>query len=569
MGKISGEQINSDKKVIFMFDSVNGWILAILSLGFLIFIHELGHFLIAKRCRIRVDKFSIGFGPQLIGFRRGETDYCVSLLPFGGFVKMSGENPDEQTGAPGEFASAPVGHRISVAVAGPVMNFLLGIILFSFVYFIGLDSDTVHLMEMLTGETVGKSGQVTQIGLVADDSPAKVGGIQPGDMIISIKGQKVENWQDFNTRILTSPGKKLEIVVSRDGQFKTLYVTPESHNRPGVGEVGRIKVSSRQEIMVESVAEDSAAAKAGIQTGDLIETINGEKIYHVPEFSSSIWQVSGWVGEAHREFYGKIKESQNSEISLGIKRGAETLTVNLPITWVVSAVVEGESEAEKAGIRSGDTLVSVNGKSIENFDLYSTLYGLAQANPNQAIETGLLRNGEQLAAMLMPQIVGDENQLDLRGLHWRVLISGLGFTAPPVKIPEYNPIAAVGKGIQTNWSIFRAVTKVLKRLVTRDVSPKFLSGPVGIVHITGQVVQIGFMSLLFFVGFISVNLGIVNLLPIPIADGGQILFFALEKLRGKPLSLRKQIIIQQISIVFIIGLFLYITWYDILRVFSV
>jgi regulator of sigma E protease len=148
-------------------------------------------------------------------------------------------------------------------------------------------------------------------------------------------------------------------------------------------------------------------------------------------------------------------------------------------------------------------------------------------------------------------------------------MSGLAFTAPSIQIPKYDLITAVGKGIQTNWFILEMVAKVLRRLITREVSPKFLTGPIGIVNATSRVVQIGVMSLLFFVGFISVNLGIVNLLPIPIADGGQILFFTLEKLRGKPLSLRKQTIIQQVSIVLIAGLFLYITFYDLLRVFFV
>ena len=146
-------------------------ILAILALGFLIFIHELGHFFAAKRCGIRVEKFSIGFGPKLIGFQRGETEYCISALPFGGFVKMAGESPDEQKGEEGEFASAPVGHRIYVAIAGPVMNFITGIILFSFVYLAGLDRGTMWLMEML----IGQSDRMAQIGLVADDSPAKKG----------------------------------------------------------------------------------------------------------------------------------------------------------------------------------------------------------------------------------------------------------------------------------------------------------------------------------------------------------------------------------------------------------
>ena len=537
-------------------------ILAILALGFLIFIHELGHFFAAKRCGIRVEKFSIGFGPRLIGFRRGETDYCISALPFGGFVKMAGESPDEQKGEEGEFASAPVGHRIFVAIAGPAMNVILGVILFSFVYLIGLDHGTMWLMEML----IGRSDRMAQIGLVGDDSPAKRGGIEPGDTIVSINDRKIKNWQDFNTTILTHPDEELKVIVSRDGQLKTLYVTPKSLDRRGIGQ---IRVSARQSAIVESITEGSAAAQAGIQSRDLIESINGRKIYHVPEFGSVIWEPSYPFGSAHRRFYEEINENQNGEVSLGIRRGSESLTVSFPVNWVVNAVVATGSEAEKVGIQSGDEIVSINGESIKNFELYPKLYELTTANPGQPLEIGLLRNGEKLTASLNLALGDDGNQLNLQGLHWKLSLDGLALAVPSVPIPKYTVITAVGEGVQTNWLIVEMVAKVLKRLVTREVKTKHLTGPIGIVDATRRVVEFGLRSLLFFVGFISVNLAIVNLLPIPIADGGQILFFTLEKLRGRPLSIRKQMIIQQVSIVLLAGLFLYITFYDLLRVFFV
>ena len=558
-----------------MLSSIQGIILAILALGFLIFIHELGHFLAAKRSGIRVEKFSIGFGPTLVGFTRGETEYCISIVPFGGYVKMAGENPEErpegehyivtEDNPTGEFPTAPVRHRIFVAVAGPAMNILLGTVLFSLVYIIGLNANSVQIVEMLTDEPIGTSEQLTQIGLVAEDGPAEVGGIEPGDTIISINGRQIRSWQDFNMRILADGREKeLEIVVSRDGQQKTLYVTPASHHRKGLGQVGQIKVSALHKIMVGVVEEGSSAANAGIRYGDLIKKINGKDIYHVPDFSSLIWQIPEWLGKAHQEFYRQIRESP--EVTLEVMRGEESLAFNLPVNWTNSVIVEEESEAEQAGIQTGDQIVGINGESIENFELHPRLYELAQTQPNQAIEINLRRNGEQLSAMLTPQIIDDENQLDLRGLHWKMLLSGLEFTVPPIIIPTYNLIEAMGKGITTNWLIFKNIARTLQRLVTREVPAKFLSGPVGIVDMTRQVVQIGLTSFLFFVGFISVNLAIINLLPIPIADGGLILFFVLEKLRGRPLSLRRQIIIQQVSIVLIIGLFLYITWNDIVRV---
>ena len=407
---------------------------------------------------------------------------------------------------------------------------------------------------------------MAQIGLVADSSPAKKGGIEPGDTIVSINDRKIKNWQDFNTTILTHPDEELKVVVSREGQPKTLYVTPRSLDRSGIGQ---IRVSARQAAMVENITEGSAAAQAGVQTEDVIESINGRKIYHVPEFNSVIWDPSNPFGSAHRRLYKEINESYNGEISLGIRRDTESLTVSFPINWLVNAVVEEGSEAENAGIQSGDEIVSINGESIKNFELYPRLYDLTVTNPDRPVEIGLLRRGELLNATLTFAVGDAENQLNLQGLHWKLSLDGLALAVPAVPIPEYNVITAVGEGVQTNWLILEMVVKVLKRLVTREVKTKHLTGPIGIVDATRRVVEFGLRSLLFFVGFISVNLAIVNLLPIPIADGGQILFFTLEKLRGRPLSIRKQMIIQQVSIVLLAGLFLYITFYDILRVFFV
>ncbi|MBI1930547.1 site-2 protease family protein, partial [Candidatus Poribacteria bacterium] len=159
----------------------------------------------------------------------------------------------------------------------------------------------------------------------------------------------------------------------------------------------------------------------------------------------------------------------------------------------------------------------------------------------------------------------EENRVDLKGLNWKESVSGLELTEP-VRIEKYNVITAWGKGVEESWLTVSRVFSTLGDLITKRISPRYLAGPIGIVTMTARIAQVSLRELLLFVGFISVNLGIVNLLPIPIADGGQMLFFTLEKLRGKPLSLRKQVIIQQVSIVLLIGLFLYITVYDILRV---
>ena len=273
-----------------MFDSVNGIILAIFSLGFLIFIHELGHFLAAKRCGIRVDKFSIGFGPKLIGVRRGETEYCISVLPFGGYVKMPGENPEERTGAPGEFPSAPIGHRIFVAIAGPAMNVAFGIVVFSLIY-------------MISGEYIRQSLETTQIGHIVDGSKAEKAGLQPGDKLVAINGKPLKDWGDLQIAVAIKPNKELEIEIIRNGRKQTLHNVKTGTRKIKARKIGQLGVSPKQEMLVSHVEDESWAAKSGLQPGDLIDTANGETIH------------------TYLDFFDVARRNHGNEVPLEIRRG--------------------------------------------------------------------------------------------------------------------------------------------------------------------------------------------------------------------------------------------------------
>ena len=588
--------LQSIDAVIFVF-------ISILSLGFLIFIHELGHFLAAKRCGIRVEKFSIGFGPKIAGFTKDETEYCISLLPFGGFVKMPGENPEERTGEPGEFSSAPVEHRMFVAIAGPAMNFAFGIIIFSLIF-------------LIAGDNVQKSTETTQIGHVFEMSPAEIAGIRPGDRIVSINGHRLHTFEDLLTRVITQPGKELEVEIIRDGQRQTLTVIPRSLKFKA-REIGRIGVAPQKDAEVYRVVDGSAAAAAGIQVGDLINAINGEPIY------------------THLDFYIAAKQYHGSEVPLRIKRGlifaleldrrseldhgtipsalrsefrnngvalsqnpvvstlspgeswtiadkdqafvvkadgrkldiyepgGESLEVGMHTDWkLIVAGVDKGSAAEISGVKVEDEFVSVNDESVHMLNLGERLQELlTRANPNQSIQLEFRRGDETLRVQVPP--VNASNPLEGWGLTVNQSVSGIQLTEP-IRVEKYNIITAWGRGAEESWSIVARVFSLLGGLLSLDISPKLLAGPIGIVSATAETARHGLRGLLSFVAFISVNLAIVNLLPIPIADGGQIIFFALEKLRGKPLSVRKQALILQISVVFIIGLFLYISWYDLL-----
>ncbi|MCY3549341.1 MAG: RIP metalloprotease RseP [Candidatus Poribacteria bacterium] len=534
-------------------------ILAIIPLGFIIFIHELGHFYAAKRCGIKVNTFSLGFGPKLIGFQRGETEYKISLLPFGGYVQMEGENPSEQTGAPGEFASAPLGSRAFVVAAGPVVNLLFGVLIYWLVFATGLNADSARLVGGLTGLPLGEKGPI-QIGWVAEDGAGARGGLMPDDTIVSVNGDSVSHWAMFQTRIYTSANRVIELVVERNGKRETLLVKPDAE--PSVrGDIGVLSVSSKMETIAGHVREGSLAAEAGIQVGDQIESINGERLYNVPYFGYLVWHPSAnWIDEKYKAFYERINANQEA-LRLGIRRGDETFTLEIPVHWRVTAAVQKGSVAEDAGIRNGDVLVTLNGEEIDK----TTLHAQLEAMANEPIEIGLMRDGNLQKVILAAENQSPETKTDglLFGLAWQVSLSGIEFSEKAAPLPEYNLFTGLGKGVEATWLTFTTVGRTLQQLVGGEVSPKHLAGPIGIANATSRMFdRVGLSSVLFFIGFISINLCIVNLLPIPIADGGHLLFFAVEKIRGRPMPRKAQEVVQQVCIVLLIALFLYITWFD-------
>ena len=534
--------------------------LAIIPLGFIIFIHELGHFYAAKRCGIRVNTFSLGFGPKLIGFQRDETDYRISLLPFGGYVQMEGENPSEQTGTAGEFASASIGSRAFVVAAGPAVNLLFGVLVYWLVFATGINTDSARLIGGLTGLPLGEK-EAIQIGWVADDGPGAIGGLLPGDTIISVNGASISHWTMFQTRVFTSPNKPLNLVVERNGERKILTVKPDAE--PSVrGDMGILRVSSRSETIVSHIEEGSLAAQTGLQVGDQIESINGARLHNVPYFGYGVWHTSqDWRNEKYQALYQSITENQEA-LTLDIRRGDETFTLELPVRWRVKANIQEDSIAQNAGIQDGDVLVTLNGTSVDNATLYSELEALERSQP---IEVGLMRDGSLRQVTLAADSESSEANVEgaLFGLAWQTSLSGMEFAAKTAPLPNYSLFTALEKGVEATWLTFTTVGRTLQQLVGGEVSPKHLAGPIGIANATSRMFdRVGLSSVLFFIGFISINLCIVNLLPIPIADGGQLLFFAVEKIRGRPMPRKAQEIVQQVSIVLLIALFLYITWFD-------
>ena len=570
----------------------------LLVVGVIIFAHELGHFLAAKRLGIKVERFSIGFGPRLLGFKRGDTEYRVSWFPiFGGYVKMAGENPAEERDEEEEglFRSAPVSHRAVVALAGPGMNMILGVVAFALAYMVGLPPD------------LG-----TTIGYVEHDTPASKAGIVTNDKILSIDGYKVRTWDDVRENVSIKPGEEIRVDLIRGRSEEiSLRVVPERFEgfihsvnlKPQIyldgetipeewrREFGSYDILLSQDATVSVEETDSKwlvtdkdsrysirkeGNKVDIYLGtDLEKTslifsvdldLPGELDKStIPEylrqrlenngtsFSSDAIVVveepgSKWAIVDKGRRYPIAKENN----SLDIYREMEIGKIGIyPVIKPIIGEVEPGSAGAEAGFRSGDLVEAINGKEIGHI---IELFNEIQDSPTKEVTLTVSRT-EGAAENIPLEFHKNGQPISFEGVSW--LSSGV-----PVSL---GPITAFRKAVLGTVRMVGKVFQFLKRLIIREVSAKYVAGPVGIVQITMSVVKTGMAGVLRLAGFLSVNLGVVNMLPLFITDGALIVFLVIEKLRGKPLERKRQIFIQQLGVGFIIFLFIALTYNDILR----
>jgi len=430
-----------------------GVLIGILVLSFLVFIHELGHFLVAKRLGVRVETFSIGFGPKLLKKRVGDTEYCLSAILFGGYVKMTGQedlhSPEGDSEDAHDFRNKTIWERIQIALAGPLFNYVFAIFVLVGMYW--------------TGIRQAPEEAFLTVGHVAENSGAEAAGFKAGDTLLEVEGKPVKDWQSFLIDVAISPLHPMEIYVGRKGGRKPLTLIPQKKGRDEIGWSGLYKTET---IVVGEVLPASAALQAGIRRFDTLLTVGGKSI-------------KGWD-----HLVEKISQSEGNPLDLEVKRSSGVETIR------VQAAFDSTQKRYMVGIRKGAVWVTRR-------------YGFFQSWGQAFFHTA-----------------GDAFMI---------------------------------------W-------KFLKALVKRRVSVKSMAGPVGIVHFTGQIAKGGLDVLLLFIAMISVNLAIVNLFPfLIITDGGIIFFLLLEKMRGRPITLKKQIFIQQAALFFIVGFFVWVTFNDVLR----
>lgn len=425
-------------------------------LGVLVFVHELGHFLLARWHGVRVLTFSLGFGPKLLKWRKGDTEYAVSAIPLGGYVKMAGEMGGDGTadfavqleGKPDEFMSKTKWQRFQIFVAGPVMNLILALVVMTFVLYQGA-SEPAYLSEP------------AKIGAVAPGSAGEKVGLKPGDIIVNVAGRDIATWDQLDMVVVPRANRELDIVIERDGQRQSIKVTPDARTKYEMGDLGVI-----------------------------------------------------------------------------------------PVVEAQLALIHPGEQAEKAGLKAGDIVVALNGKPMPYEEFTKTL----RASPDQQVMFTVKRNGQQLDIPVQT--------INKAGNGW------VGVTLQPAEGPRIEPtfLQAIQLSAKKNLEWSTMIFETFAGLFKGETSPKQLMGPIGIGGLAGTAASISWVALFQLMAMISLNLGILNLLPIPMLDGGHIFIMALEGVARRDFSLRVKEKLLMVGFVAIMMLMVTVIYNDLTRV---
>jgi regulator of sigma E protease len=416
--------------------------------GILVFIHEFGHFFMAKLAGVRVEVFSFGFGKRLFGFRRGHTDYRVSLIPMGGYVKMLGEGmfePDKEL-APDDLMSKTRFQRFLIMVMGSVMNILLAIALVAVISGIGVSVPEYH-------------DKKPAIGWIDPGSPAEQSGLLVGDEILRINGRAVPTWNDVEIAVGTKPERMIRLDVRRDGRDMTVDLMTEKVSRFEMGYAG-----FRAEILtqVQMVNPGSPAEAAGLRPGDVIRSIDGEPVF----------------------FYRFVE--------------------------------------------------------------------VIESNPETPLRFAVEREGEPVEIVVTPRREGQVGRIGV-------------MQGPASVVKKYGFFAAIGQSLRENLRNVFLIVRFLKDLFTGEASTRQLGGPLEIANFSYAAVRMGWLALMSWIAVISLQLGIINLLPIPVFDGGQIFVLMVEGILRRDLSPRLRQIWMQIGFVIFVALIGFVILNDVVK----
>ncbi len=549
--------------LLFFHKAFSSFVPFVILLGILIFIHEFGHFIIARLCGVRVEVFSLGFGKKIFQYKKGDTNYCVSIIPLGGYVKMFGDQPGAEIAEEDKkhsFTHKNVWQRISIVLAGPLMNFFFAIFIFFVVAFIGEDY------------------RAARVGDVMTDSKAYAAGFRAGDKITSVNGAPVKTWDEFETKLVDMHNTQAMIDIERGTKSSTLKVDIVSKPNPNVlsmaptvGEIDGLSPLSKAALI--GVKKDSPLATLGLKTGDRVTAINGEKVLFWRDLEPTL-----------------EKQSPKQALQIDVERGpsaeaptAETMSITLaPIglpkysfntlklesaDLYLGTILDG-APAKAAGLMSGDRIIQINDTKIEKWD--DVISSVKSYDGKDGVKVQVLRGTELLKMTIIPQMISQMTSGGTEDKRYTIGVAPFINYAMPeiVKLSTNNPAVALKIGAQRTWDVSVMTVMSFVRLFQGKVSPKNIGGIISIGQAASETFKIGMSPFLRMMGLISVNLFILNLLPIPVLDGGHLLFYTIEALKGAPISMKKMEIAQQVGLVLLMSLMVFALFNDFSRLFG-
>jgi regulator of sigma E protease len=531
----------------------------VILLGLLVFVHELGHFLVAKWCGVRVEVFSLGFGKKIFKRQYGDTVYALSLIPLGGYVKMFGDNPQMEI-PPEEreksFLHKPLGQRVAVVLAGPLMNLFFAFFLFTFIGF------------------VGDRQPAAVLGDIAATSVAYQDGFRSGDKIVSINDQHIQGWSQVSSLVAAATDQPLRFEVTRAGEKVEVTATPVSAPNENIfsadASVGQIEgLSFESDPPFLGVArEDAPAYLAGLRNLDLVTQINGKDVATFRDFEKIITAAKEPLRLKVQSYMdGKLSDDFR-EISLPAGKSLSELGIEYASTYILQ--IKEKSPAANAGLLAGDKVLSIQDNPVKNWmEIMTSIKDFDPAR-EKTIKITVARNGKTSDFQITPEMTDLTNPMNGKAEHrFTIGILSSNFKVGPETV-LYHPEGILGKftyGMQQTWQWTEFTVMSIVRVFQGTVSANNIGGVITIGRVASHSFEAGLSVFLKTMAIISINLFLLNLLPVPVLDGGHLVFFAVEAVKGSPMSLRKLEIAQQIGLTLLLLLMAFALYNDVNNAF--
>ncbi len=529
-------------------------------LGILIFVHELGHFLVARMCGVRVEVFSLGFGKKLFSYKKGDTTYCLSLIPLGGYVKMFGEQNGTEVSESERnvsFTHKTVWQRISIVLAGPLMNFFFAV----FVFFL-----------------IAELGEETRSPVVAEvtaNSPADKMGLKAGDRIVEIAGAQIKSYEEFQKSLTKFKGGNVAAVVeSAAGEKRNLNLEVGSIVNPNIFSIEKNigSIDGVQPLAMGAavgVLAGSPAEKLGFKIGDEIVAINEAKVSRWTQLEPSLLK-----GEAATITVDRYAENFKDKTTMVINVPKETLAqlkslkdFGFEATDLYLAQVVKGSPAEQADLKPNDKIVSINTTTVQKWE--DVLTTIKSFDGKEALSFAIVRDGTPLVKKITPQVTSQMTAMGQEDKRFTIgIVPMVQFAQPEMTTVKSESIFhSVAKGFDRTWDISTMTVVSFVKLFQGEVSHKNIGGMISIGKAAKDSFEMGLQSFLMTMGILSVSLFILNLLPIPVLDGGHLVFYTIEVIKGSPLSVRKMEMAQQVGFVLLMGLMVLALFNDFTKFF--